>query len=38
MLAMQRDAAPVAVFDDDDRFLGAIGVRDLLQAILRRDR
>jgi hypothetical protein len=26
------------VFDDDDRFLGAIGVRDLLQAILRRDR
>ncbi len=38
MLAMHRDAAPVAVFDDDDRFLGAIGVRDLLQAILRRDR
>ena len=38
MLAMQRDAAPVAVFDDEDRFLGAIGVRDLLQAILRRDR
>ncbi len=37
MLAMQRDAAPVAVFDDEDRFLGAIGVRDLLQAILRRE-
>ncbi|MHB2165831.1 choline ABC transporter ATP-binding protein [Alsobacter sp. R-9] len=38
MLAMHRDAAPVAVFDGEDRFLGAIGVRDLLQAILKRDR
>jgi glycine betaine/proline transport system ATP-binding protein len=28
--------APVALFDDTDRFVGAIGVRDVLQAILRR--
>jgi glycine betaine/proline transport system ATP-binding protein len=38
MLAMQRDAAPVAVFDPDDRLVGAIGVRDVLGAVLRRDR
>jgi glycine betaine/proline transport system ATP-binding protein len=35
MLAMQRNAAPVALFDADERFVGAIGVRDVLQAILR---
>ena len=28
--------APVALFDDKDKFLGAIGVRDVLQAILRK--
>ena len=38
MLAMHRDAAPVALFDDEDRFVGAIGVRDVLQAVLRRDK
>ncbi len=38
MLAMQRDAAPVAVFAPDDRLVGAIGVRDVLGAVLRRDR
>lgn len=38
MMAMQRDAAPVAVFDADDRLVGAIGVRDVLQAVLRRER
>jgi glycine betaine/proline transport system ATP-binding protein len=36
MLAMHRDAAPVALFDAEDRLVGAIGVRDVLQAILRR--
>jgi glycine betaine/proline transport system ATP-binding protein len=37
MLAMHRgDTAPVALFDDDQRFVGAIGVRDVLQAVLRR--
>lgn len=36
MLAMQRDAAPVGVFDADDRFVGAIEVRDVLQAVLAR--
>ncbi|WP_406854589.1 choline ABC transporter ATP-binding protein [Alsobacter sp. KACC 23698] len=36
MLAMQRNAAPVAVFDAQDRFIGAIGVRDALRAVLRR--
>jgi glycine betaine/proline transport system ATP-binding protein len=34
MLAMHRDAAPVGVFDAQDRFVGAIGVRDVLQAVL----
>jgi glycine betaine/proline transport system ATP-binding protein len=38
MLAMQRDAAPVGIFDDEDRLVGAIDVRDVLQAILRRQR
>jgi glycine betaine/proline transport system ATP-binding protein len=37
ILAMHKsDTAPVALFDDADRFVGAIGVRDVLQAILRR--
>ena len=36
MLAMHRDAAPVGIFDDQDRLVGAIGVRDMIQAILRR--
>jgi glycine betaine/proline transport system ATP-binding protein len=37
MLAMQRDASPVGLFDAQDRFVGAIGVRDILNAILRRE-
>lgn len=37
ILAMHKSAmAPVALFDDTDRFVGAIGVRNVLQAILRR--
>ncbi len=37
MLAMHRaDTAPVALFNDDNTFAGAIGVRDVLQAVLRR--
>jgi glycine betaine/proline transport system ATP-binding protein len=37
ILAMHSSGtAPVALFDDKDRFVGAIGVRDVLQAILRR--
>jgi glycine betaine/proline transport system ATP-binding protein len=37
MLAMHRaDTAPVALFDEGGRFVGAIGVRDVLQAVLRR--
>ncbi|MFZ1815125.1 MAG: choline ABC transporter ATP-binding protein [Rhizobiaceae bacterium] len=37
MLAIHRSqTAPVAVFDDSSRFLGSIGVRDVLKAILRR--
>ncbi len=37
MLAIHRShTAPVAVFDDEGRFVGAIGVRDVLKAILRR--
>ena len=37
ILAMFRSGtAPVALFDDDDRLVGAIGVRNVLQAILRR--
>lgn len=37
MLAMHRSqTAPVALFDDESRFVGAIGVRDVLSAVLRR--
>ena len=37
MLAMHNaDTAPVALFDDQDRFVGAIGVRNVLQAVLKR--
>ncbi len=37
MLAMHNaDTAPVALFDDEDRFVGAIGVRNVLQAVLKR--
>ena len=37
MKAMQQSqTAPVAVFDESSRFLGAIGVRDVLGAVLRR--
>ena len=37
MLAMHKSGtAPVALFDDNDRFVGSIGVRNVLQAILRR--
>ena len=37
MLAIHRSqTAPVAVFDEDERLVGAIGVRDVLKAILRR--
>ncbi|MDR3495749.1 MAG: choline ABC transporter ATP-binding protein [Ancalomicrobiaceae bacterium] len=35
--AMQRDAGPVAVFDDEHRLLGVIGVRDVLTAVLHRE-
>ena len=38
MLAMHKaDTAPVALFDENDRFMGAIGVRDILRAVLKRD-
>jgi glycine betaine/proline transport system ATP-binding protein len=37
MLAMHRSqTAPVALFDDKSRFVGAIGIRDVLSAVLRR--
>jgi glycine betaine/proline transport system ATP-binding protein len=37
MLAMhQSQTAPVALFDESSRFVGAIGVRDVLSAVLRR--
>ncbi|AZN96000.1 choline ABC transporter ATP-binding protein [Mesorhizobium sp. M9A.F.Ca.ET.002.03.1.2] len=37
MLAIYRSqTAPVALFDDQSRFVGAIGVRDVLSAVLRR--
>lgn len=37
ILAMHKSGtSPVALFDDDNRFVGAIGIRDVLQAILRR--
>ncbi len=32
----QSHTAPVAVFDDQSRFMGSIGVRDVLRAVLRR--
>jgi glycine betaine/proline transport system ATP-binding protein len=36
MLAMHRsETAPVALFHEDDSFAGAIGVRDVLQAVLK---
>ena len=35
MLAMQANAAPVALFDECQRLVGAVGVRDVLRAILR---
>ena len=37
MLAMHRSqTAPVALFDDRSKFVGAIGIRDVLSAVLRR--
>jgi glycine betaine/proline transport system ATP-binding protein len=37
MLAMHRSqTSPVALLDDQSRFVGAIGIRDVLQAVLRR--
>ncbi len=37
MLAMHHtDTAPVALFDDEDRFVGSIGVKDVLRAVLKR--
>lgn len=37
MLAMHRSqTAPVALFDEQSRFVGSIGVRDVLSAVLRR--
>ncbi len=37
MLAMHRSqTAPVALFDDASRFVGAIGIRDVLKGVLRR--
>jgi glycine betaine/proline transport system ATP-binding protein len=37
MLAMHRSqTSPVALFDDQSRFVGAIGIRDVLHAVLRR--
>ena len=37
ILAMHKSGtAPVALFDDEDHLVGAIGIRDVLQAILRR--
>ena len=36
MGAMHRNVAAVAVFDAEDRFVGAVGVRDVLQAVVRK--
>lgn len=37
MLAIHNtDVAPVAIFDENDRFLGSVGVRNVLQAVLKR--
>jgi glycine betaine/proline transport system ATP-binding protein len=30
------ETAPVALFNDDNTFAGAIGVKDVLQAVLKR--
>jgi glycine betaine/proline transport system ATP-binding protein len=30
------DTAPVALFDEQDRVVGSIGVRDVLRAVLKR--
>ena len=32
----QSQTAPVALFDESSRFVGAIGIRDVLRAVLRR--
>ena len=32
----QSQTAPVALFDESSRFVGAIGIRDVLSAIIRR--
>lgn len=38
MLAMHNaDTAPVALFNDDNQFVGVIGVKDVLRAVLRRE-
>ena len=38
MLAMhQSEASPVALFNDDETFVGAIGVRDVLRAVLKKE-
>ena len=38
MLAMHKsETAPVALFNDDSTFAGAIGVRDVLRAVLKRE-
>ncbi len=37
ILAVHKAAvAPVAIFDESDRFIGSVGVRDVLQAVLKR--
>ena len=37
MNAMQQSqTAPVAVFDEQSRFVGAIGIRDVLRAVVRK--
>ena len=37
MLAMHKsEVAPVALFNDDSTFAGAIGVKDVLKAVLKR--
>jgi len=37
MLAIHNtDVSPVAIFDENDRFLGSVGVRHVLQAVLKR--
>jgi len=36
MNAMHHNVAAIAVFEADDRFVGAVGVRDVLQAVIRK--